>query len=84
MTPDPLIIIAGAITTALTAILTTVGKARGQRTDQIIQTLTEVRAWSDDLRESEEACRRELAEVRREVEHLRDEIEALRQQLRKG
>ena len=82
MEPNPWVVLAGLFTTAMTAILTTVGASRGRRTDQIIQTLTEVRAWSDDLRDSEEACRRELEKVRKEVEILRGEVVQLRRQIK--
>jgi hypothetical protein len=71
--PGLLIGLAGAVATVATALFAYVGNRNAKRVDATVAVLSEVRAWSDQLRDSEEACRTELAAVRRELDREREE-----------
>lgn len=73
LSPGLLIGLAGAFATVATAAFAYIGNRNAKRVDATVAVLGEVRAWSDQLRDSEEACRTELAAVRRELEREREE-----------
>lgn len=78
-----------AIGAALIALVGTViatrGSTRGHQADLAAQlaevVMREQREWSDDLRESEQACRDQLDQMRVELERMRGDLASTRREL---
>lgn len=78
MPADPVVVITGAVTAALTAVLGYFGAGKGKKAAASAQFVDQVRDWATQLQESEEKCRLQLAELRAELDVVRAELDVVR------
>lgn len=75
----------GAALIALVGIvIATRGSTRGHQADlaaQLAEVVMREQRWSDDLRESEQACRDQLDQMRVELERMRGDLASTRREL---
>lgn len=82
MAADPLVVVSGAVTAALTAVLGYFGAGRGKKAESTIALTDQVREWATQLQESEEKCREELSLLRVELAQVRLELDAVKRTVR--
>lgn len=82
MAADPLVVVSGAVTAALTAVLGYFGSSRGKKAEASIALTDQVREWATQLQESEEKCREELSQLRVELAQVRLELDAVKRTVR--
>lgn len=82
MPADPVVVISGAITAAVTAVFGYLGAGRGKKASSSIALTDQVREWATQLQESEEKCREELAELRVELAQVRRELDVVKRTVR--
>lgn len=68
----------GAVVAVVSAVLGWIGTRRSKDQDALVATLSEVREWGNDLRETEAECREQMKALRAELEELARELAATR------
>lgn len=82
MAADPLVVVSGAVTAVLTAVLGFFGTQRGKKASDAVALTDQVREWATQLQESEEKCREELSVLRVELAQVRIELDAVKRTVR--
>lgn len=85
MSEGVVIAVVGALGTVIGTGLGVVGNQRARRADVLVQTLTEVREYADDLREANRDCSEERDRLRSDLSQLwqrHDRLEAEVRELR--
>lgn len=78
---DPGVVATGAVVAVVSAVLGWIGTRRSKDQDALVATLSEVREWGNDLRETEAECREQMKALRAELEELARELAATRAEL---
>ena len=77
--------IGAALIALVGTVIATSGSTRGHQADLAAQlaevVMREQLEWSDDLRESEQACRDQLDQMRGELERMRIDLSSTRREL---
>lgn len=81
MTADPIVVVSGACTAIVTAVLGYLGASRGRKTQAAAELVDQVRDWATQLQESEEKCRSELNVLRVQLDEVRKELDQVRKEL---
>lgn len=85
MSEGVVVAVVGALGTVIGTGLGVVGNQRARRADVLVQTLTEVREYADDLREANRDCSEERDRLRSDLSQLwqrHDRLEAEVRELR--
>ena len=72
------LMLGAALIALVGTVIATRGSTRGHQAEVVMR---EQREWSDDLRESEQACRDQLDQMRVELERMRGDLASTRREL---
>lgn len=82
MSEGVVIAVVGALGTVVGTGLGVIGNQRARRADVLVQTLTEVRGYADDLREANRDCSEERDRLRSDLTQLWHRHDALESEVR--